>query len=232
LLDRIENAIAREKQFTSDASHELRTPLAVIKGTLEVLIRKPRTAGEYNEKIKYCIEEVNRINTMVDQLLLMARFENQKMAVALQKINLDEVVLHALERYSPKIEAKNIDVDFDFNDHFEVTTDAGMATLIIENILSNAIKYSNDGAKIHITLQVNELTTICIIKDNGIGIAANDLDKIYMQFYRSEALDHANIKGTGLGLSIVKRLCTILNINLDVQSLKNKGTTVTLVFNN
>ena len=60
LLDRIENAIVREKQFTSDASHELRTPLAVIKGTLEVLIRKPRTVEEYNEKIKYSIEEVNR----------------------------------------------------------------------------------------------------------------------------------------------------------------------------
>jgi len=77
LLDRIENTIEREKQFTSDASHELRTPLTVIKGTLEVLIRKPRQHEEYIEKINFCISEVNRLNHLVDQLLLLARFENQ-----------------------------------------------------------------------------------------------------------------------------------------------------------
>ena len=78
LLDRVENAIEREKQFTSDASHELRTPLAVMKGTMEVLIRKPRDQKEYEEKINFCISEVDRLNHMVDQLLLLARFENQK----------------------------------------------------------------------------------------------------------------------------------------------------------
>ena len=77
---------------------------------------------------------------MVDQLLLMARFENQKMAITLQKINLDEVVLQALERYSPKIEARKIDVDFTFHKHFEITSDAGMATLIIENIIIERYK--------------------------------------------------------------------------------------------
>ena len=74
LLDRVENAIEREKQFTSDASHELRTPLAVMKGTMEVLIRKPRDQKEYEEKINFCITEVDRLNHMVDQLLLLARF--------------------------------------------------------------------------------------------------------------------------------------------------------------
>jgi len=230
LLDRIENAIAREKQFTSDASHELRTPLAVLKGTMEVLIRKPRTAEEYNEKIKYCINEVNRLNEMVDQLLLMARFEDQHMAATYQKVVLDEVILQALERYSPKIEAKGLEVIFDFKEHFEVTSDAGMTSLIIENILSNAIKYSTSNGVVNINLIKQNNTTVCFIKDNGIGIAENDLDKIYGQFYRSEALNHSDVKGTGLGLSIVKRLCTILNIGLDLQSVKDKGTTVTLTF--
>jgi signal transduction histidine kinase len=230
LLDRIENAIAREKQFTSDASHELRTPLAVIKGTLEVLVRKPRTAEEYNEKIQYCIEEVNRLNHMVDQLLLMARFEDQKLAANLQVVVLDEVILQSLERYSPKIEARNITVTFDFTEHFEIISDAGMTALIIENILSNAIKYSNDGGNITIELFMNNGKVSCLIKDNGIGIAAQDLDKIYRQFYRSEALEHSDVKGTGLGLSIVKRLCDILNIDLDIESYKNKGTKVSLIF--
>ncbi|MDV6167443.1 HAMP domain-containing sensor histidine kinase [Flavobacterium sp. DG1-102-2] len=230
LLDRIENAIAREKQFTSDASHELRTPLAVIKGTLEVMIRKPRTAEEYNEKVQYCIREVNRLNHMVDQLLLMARFEDQKLAAQLKPVVLDEVILQALERYSPKIEAKNIAVIFDFKEHFEIISDAGMTTLIIENILSNAIKYSRDGGSIIISLSVDGKGVKCTIEDKGMGIAHDDLGKIYGQFYRSEALDHADVKGTGLGLSIVKRLCDLLSIHLDIKSTKDVGTTVTLEF--
>lgn len=230
LLDKIENTIAREKQFTSDASHELRTPLAVIKGTLEVLIRKPRTAEEYNEKIQYCIGEVNRLNHMVDQLLLMARFEDQKAAANLQPVVLDEVILQALERYSPKVQAKNITIVFDCTEHFEVISDAGMTELIIENILSNAIKYSHEGGNITIELHKANGKVSCIIKDDGIGIAAEDLGKIYGQFYRSEALEHVDIKGTGLGLSIVKRLCDLLNIGLDIESHKNQGTTVVFTF--
>ena len=230
LLDKIEATIAREKQFTSDASHELRTPLAVIKGTLEVLIRKPRTAEEYNEKIQYCIGEVNRLNHMVDQLLLMARFEDQKAAANLQPVVLDEVILQALERYSPKVEAKNITIAFDCTEHFEVVSDAGMTELIIENILSNAIKYSHEGGNIIIELHKADDKVSCLIKDDGIGIAAEDLGKIYGQFYRSEALEHTNIKGTGLGLSIVKRLCDLLNIGLNIESHKSQGTTVVLTF--
>jgi signal transduction histidine kinase len=86
LLDRIENAVEREKQFTSDASHELRTPLTVLKGTLEVLVRKPRSRAEYEEKINFSISEVNRLNNLVDQLLLLARFENQKQSLRIEKI--------------------------------------------------------------------------------------------------------------------------------------------------
>lgn len=107
LLNRIESAIDREKQFTSDASHELRTPLAVIKGTMEVLIRKPRNQQEYEEKIQFCISEVNRLNHMVDQLLLLARFENQKQNVKQETIYLNALILDNLTRFSEKTENKN-----------------------------------------------------------------------------------------------------------------------------
>ena len=106
LLDRVESAIEREKQFTSDASHELRTPLAVIKGTMEVLIRKPRNQEEYEEKINFCITEVDRLNHMIDQLLLLARFENQKQNIKNESVYLNALVLDNLARYSDKIKSK------------------------------------------------------------------------------------------------------------------------------
>lgn len=111
LLDRIEHAIEREKQFTSDASHELRTPLAVIKGTMEVLIRKPRNQHEYEEKISFCISEVDRLNHMVDQLLLLARFENQKQNIKNESVYLNAIVLDVLARFSDKIKKQK-------NQHF------------------------------------------------------------------------------------------------------------------
>lgn len=230
LLDRIENAIDREKQFTSDASHELRTPLAVVKGTLEVLIRKPREKQEYEEKIYYCINEVNRLNGLVDQLLLLARFENQKIITNSQLVELDSIILQSLERFSSKIEQDNIAIDFTFSKHFAVHSDGYLVSVIIENLLSNAIKYSPENGKIKIELFEDSNFVVCQISDNGIGIPKEDLAKIYDQFFRSQAMAHTNIKGSGLGLSIVKRLCDLLQTEIHFESDVNKGTTVRLNF--
>ena len=110
LLARIESALEREKQFTSDASHELRTPLAVIKGTLEVLTRKQRTQNEYEEKIKFCISEVDRMNLLVDELLLLARFENAKHTIKVESVFLNALILDVLTRYSDTIFDEKIQV--------------------------------------------------------------------------------------------------------------------------
>lgn len=230
LLYRIENAVEREKQFTSDASHELRTPLTILKGTLEVLIRKPRTQSEYEDKIKYGISEVNRLNNLVDQLLLLARFENQIQSLKSEKIYLNALILDILTRYSLKMNAKKISVNHPFKKEYYVESDNYLVSIIISNIISNAIKYSNENNAISIALSQNENTTVCIISDNGIGIPREDLDKIMNPFFRSNPTQHPEIKGSGLGLSIVSRLTGLLNIQFEIQSKINKGTKVILSF--
>ena len=230
LLDRIENTIEREKQFTSDASHELRTPLTVIKGTLEVLIRKPRNQEEYQEKINFCISEVNRLNHLVDQLLLLARFENQNKSLKIEKVCLNVVILDSISRYSAIIKAKNIQISTDFVKEYYVKNDAYLLSIIINNLVSNALKYSNENAKLNILLTKENERIECHIIDSGIGIPAVDLQKIFNQFYRSKAIEHTGIKGSGLGLSIVKRLCTLLHIDIKITSKEDIGTTVFLSF--
>jgi signal transduction histidine kinase len=230
LLDRIENAVEREKQFTSDASHELRTPLTVLKGTLEVLIRKPRTQEEYEDKIKYGISEVNRLNNLVDQLLLLARFENQIQSLKTEKVYLNALILDILTRYSLKMITKKISINHPFSKEYYIESDNYLVSIIISNIISNAIKYSNENGEILITLSQNETSTICTISDNGIGIPKEDLDKISNPFYRSNPTHHPEIKGSGLGLSIVKRLSELLDIQLEIQSDYDKGTSVILSF--
>lgn len=230
LLDRIESAVVREKQFTSDASHELRTPLAVIKGTLEVLIRKPRTKEEYVEKINFCVSEVDRLNNLVDELLLLARFENQKQYVKSEEVLLNSTFLDVVTRYAPKSQSKNITVETDFSSDYYVKTDNYLLSIIIGNILSNALKYTHQNGKVIICITKEHGKTICKIADNGIGIKKEDINAIFDQFYRSEASSHSEIKGTGLGLSIVRKLCLLLNIQIKINSTLNEGTEVILIF--
>jgi signal transduction histidine kinase len=230
LLDRIENAVEREKQFTSDASHELRTPLTVLKGTLEVLIRKSRTQAEYEDKINYGITEVNRLNNLVDQLLLLARFENQIQSLKIEKIYLNALILDILTRYSLKMNTKKISINHTFLKEYYIESDNYLVSIIISNIISNAIKYSNENGEISITLSQKGNITTCTISDNGIGITKEDLDKILNPFYRSNPTHHPEIKGSGLGLSIVKRLSELLGIQLEIKSDYDKGTSVILSF--
>ena len=230
LLNRIETAVEREKQFTSDASHELRTPLTVIKGTLEVLIRKPRSQEEYQDKINYCVSEVNRLNHLVDQLLLLARFENQNQSVKIEKIALNSFVLDVVSRFSNTIESKKIKIATEFPKDFSVASDIYLLSIVLNNLISNALKYSINNGALTIKMVEDNNKVKCEIIDTGIGIPEADLQKIFQQFYRSNAGNHPEIKGTGLGLSIVSRLCTLLNIEIEISSKEDVGTHIILSF--
>jgi signal transduction histidine kinase len=231
LLNRIEDAIEREKQFTSDASHELRTPLTVIKGTLEVLIRKPRDNKEYEEKINYCIKEVDHLNTLVDQLLLMARFENQRKNIKAESVYLNALILDVLTLNSEKINNRKITIKFDASEDYYIQSDNFLVITILRNIISNALKYSNTGGEVTILLAKQDEKTICKISDKGIGIEKEDLEAILIPFFRSNSIEHPEIKGTGLGLSIVKRITELLDIKFTIESEIGVGTHVILSFN-
>lgn len=231
LLDRVENTIEREKQFTSFASHELRTPLTIIKGTLEVLIRKPRNQEEYKEKIFFCIDEVDRLNHLVDQLLLLARFENQKRSLKIENTYLNGIILDTVSQYSSIIKSKEIHIINNFAKDFYINSDSYLLSIIMNNLISNAIKYSHEKGEISISIFENNGVVECSISDFGIGVPSEDLKKIFDQFYRSKSIEYSKIKGTGLGLSIVKRLCEILSIEIKITSRENIGTTANLIFN-
>ena len=231
LLHRIEQAVEREKQFTADASHELRTPLAVLKGTLEVLIRKPRSEAEYVANIALGIGEIDRLTHLVDQLLLLARFENQAKGLNRQELTVLTGVHEVLYRHRAALNAKHIRVDVQDGQLPAITSDPFLVDLILDNLLTNAVKYSPVGSTITVGLAAAPNgCLVCTIADQGIGIRAEDLGRIFDPLYRSDALAHKHIGGTGLGLSIVAKACALLTIGLDVQSELGQGTTFTLSF--
>ena len=230
LLERIENAMEREKQFTSDAAHELKTPLQVVKGNMEILIRKPRNSEEYKSKIKGCLNEIDRMAHLVDQLLLLARFESQKEALDNRDISLDELTEQVIQKQLWQIKDKNINLKLDIRELVKVHSDPYLLHIIFENILSNAVKYTPENGTITITIGKDDNRPFISFRDTGIGIEPKELGKIFDRFYRSEPLKHYTIKGTGLGLSIVKRLGEILNIDFEIKSTPGDGFMIKALF--
>ncbi len=230
LLNRIEKALQRERQFTSDASHELRTPLAALRGTLEVLIRKPRTQEEYTEKIRYSLTEIDRMTATVEQLLHLARLASDDEPKTFKTAPILPLIEAILYRHKEEIERKNLRIlQNDKTENAAMVPDY-YANIILENIVTNALKYSNPNAEIKIDVVQTGNKISCVIQDFGIGIRPEEIEHIFQPFYRSDALDHKQITGNGLGLSIAKKAAEAISASLYLESELHKGTKITLVF--
>ncbi len=230
LLSRLEEALLREKQFTADASHELRTPLSVIQGTLEVLIRKPRTQEQYVSKITDVTKETKRMSNLIDQLLFLARHENTSMKIFTQPIDINSLCEDMKTRYTDVLTSKNLTMQSNIDKNIVVKAEPSMLAIILDNLFSNAIKYSKSGGTIMLSVcHINKNIAI-EFSDTGLGIAEEQLKNIFNRFFRTEESRNSFSAGIGLGLSIVKKLTELQNISLSVKSTLDVGTTFTLIF--
>lgn len=230
LLNRIEDVLDRERRFTSDASHELRTPLASLRGTLEVLIRKPRSQEIYQEKVEYCLQEIDRMTTILEQLLQLARFEATHQNKQDKLKSLSSIFEETIHHFQTQIISKKLQINLDLKDGYKVLVPAFNSSIIIDNIMSNAIKYAHEGTAIDISGDIIENRFICTVQDRGIGIKESDLNSIYDSFFRSDALHHKSISGHGLGLAIAKRCADEIQAELSIRSTMGEGTTASLSF--
>ncbi len=230
LLDRLQDAVLREKQFTADASHELKTPLASIRGMIEVMLRKPRDNEYYQNKIGYCLHEVNRISTLVEQLLILARYESGAGAMNRENIPVSELLDNLTKEFDDQLDANNLSLLLNIPEDTVLSADRFMLEQIFRNLISNAIKYSLPGGNIVLNATHKKEVTLVEITDQGIGMSEGQIDKIFDRFYRADVSRSSKISGSGLGLSIVKRFADRLGINLQFKSAPGSGTTVTLTF--
>jgi signal transduction histidine kinase len=225
LLDRLEQAMQREKQFTSDASHELRTPLSVLRGTLEVLIRKPRTAEEYEQKVKTALGSIDRMSAMIDQLLALARVENGKNLIK-EELELITFLEELADKFTVEQQQK-ITFQSLVGHPIYVRTNEKSLEMILDNLLENAIKYTQGKGEVVLRVGIDQVPFIDVV-DAGFGISPEQLEQIFDPFFRSqEALDRG-IPGTGLGLAIVKKLAQESGLQLSVTSIEGQGSTFRL----
>jgi len=228
LLNRLQNAFERERQFTSDASHELRTPISSIQGTLEVLIRKPRTPEEYNEKINFCLTELSKMSGMIEQLFLLARLDDQYSSKLSDFDSLQIILEDIHSRYSDLIHSKLLKVEIINGNPDEIKLPKFHATLLFENIISNAIKYSREGGRVMISIEKQGEQDVCRVIDEGIGIQEEEIPKIFRPFFRSSSMQGNGISGYGLGMSIALKAANAIKASLQVESKPGKGTIVSV----
>jgi len=217
-LNRIDAAVKREKQFTADASHQLRTPLAILKGNLEVLIRKRREPEQYVEEIKNNINKIDGMSDAVEKLLILARLNSH----TLKNLETEELCLYdeieaILINYKKDILKKGISITLDKSEDCQIQTHKTYLRLVLDNLISNAVKYGEDQTRISISLEPTTHHLKLSICNKGQKIPADEINDIFNPFFRNRYHENTE-KGYGLGLAIVAKAIDLLKIKIHVSS--------------
>ena len=231
LLMRLESSFERISQFSSDASHELKTPLTIIRGEIEISLRKDRSADEYKQSLKTSLEEVVVIEQTINDLLFLAKNEKDLISHNMEEVlYFDEIIDESINEMKNFAKSSQIEIKFELIDTIEFKGYSNLLKIAIKNLIKNAIQYSHQNSIIIVkSYKKDELFNICI-QDFGIGIATNEQDKIFEKFYRTDKSRNKNSGGTGLGMSIVKKIIDIHKGIIKINSEENIGTTIIISF--
>ena len=212
------------KEFVANVSHELKTPITSIQGFIETLKMTDNLDEDTKNRFLTIIEnEATRLTRLIDDILLLSTIEN-KTKKKVEKVDLFEVFeeVHEVINYIAKI--KNIKVKYDFeNKDIDLWEYSGYIRQILLNIISNAIKYTGENGKVSIKQYIKSEKVFIEVKDNGIGIPEEDIERIFERFYRVDKARSRSVGGTGLGLAITKHMVKALNGNIRVESEHGVG---------
>ena len=231
LLSRLESSFERISQFSSDASHELKTPLTIIRGEIEIALRKDRSADEYKQSLQTSLDEVIVIEQTINDLLFLAKNEKDLITHNMEEIlYFDEIIDESINEMKNFAILNQIEIKFKLVDTIEFKGYSNLLKIAIKNLLKNAIQYSNPNSIIIVKSFKNDGLFNISIQDFGIGIAHNEQEKIFEKFYRTDKSRNKNSGGTGLGMSIMKKIIDIHKGIIKIKSEENSGTTIIISF--
>ena len=223
-LKELENA---RRDFVANVSHELRTPLSMIKGFVETIIDHPSMErGTLNGFLGKVRKHSDRLAHLIEDLLMVSRLESGQATVNLQSLHLATEVLRVLDDLKRSAEKKKVQLSLAVDPQLHVLADSDLLEQILLNLLENAIKYGSMGGKVSVHAEPYDRDQIRVsISDDGPGIPAESLDRIFERFFRVDKARSRAQGGTGLGLSIVKHIAQTLGGRVWVESRMGEGTT-------
>lgn len=231
MLDRLENSFEAQKSFVSNISHEIRTPLAAIITELELSINKERSIAEYKSAIQNALNDARKLARLSTSLLDFAKASYDPSEIAFKSTRIDEVLLDAriqIQQSHPEYKIDiHFDGDFESDDEISIRGNEYLLKTAFINLFENGCKFSNNKqSKVSISFVENQIKLE--FSDQGIGISEEDLNNIFLPFYRGENKEFAD--GNGIGLSLTKKIIELHQGRIEVESTLGKGTRFRVVF--
>ncbi|QQS49202.1 MAG: HAMP domain-containing protein [Acidobacteriota bacterium] len=225
MISRLQAAFERQKQFTSDASHELRTPLAVMRGDIELTLRRERSTEEYTRVLTSNLEEIVRLSHLVEDLLMLARADSGRVELNPEPLDINLLCREMVEYITPLVLQRHQAINFDGDDkEVIIHADKHRIKQMLLNLLDNAVKYTDEKGIITVGLRSEASNVKITVSDTGRGIPSDDLPFIFDRFFRRSKPDRT-ASGFGLGLSIVKWIVDTHGGRIEASSRPGEGTT-------
>ncbi|MDU1686373.1 MAG: ATP-binding protein, partial [Clostridium perfringens] len=213
-------------QFVANISHELKTPLTSIKGFAETL-RYVDDDETRNKFLSIIDEESDRLARLLEDILCLYEIE-QKRSTILEEFNVDEEIEKVYMLLNDQAKKKGVEIFLDTNSNCVLTGDKDKFKQMLLNLVSNSVKYTEKGGKVRVESYNRDMNLILVIEDNGIGISAEDLPRIFERFYRVDKARSRESGGTGLGLAIVKHIVRLFDGEINVTSELGVGTKIVI----
>ena len=214
--------------FIANVSHELKTPLAVMGNYATMLQRPGITEDEKNEYAKAISEAARKLAQLITNILKLNKLENQQIFPQPKEFDLGEQLCECLLGFEDAWEAKGLEIETDLEDDVRIKSDPELLSLVWNNLISNAVKFTPDGGTIGLSLKTEGGSVVVQVRDTGCGMKPEVGQHIFEKFYQGDT-SHAT-QGNGLGLALVKRVVDILNGEIGVQSVYGEGSTFTVKF--
>ena len=228
LAEKLNYQEALKKRMTTDIAHELRTPLAAIQSHIEAFMDGVWEPND--ERLSVIYGEIIRLTKLINELSELSIVE-EEINIKFSKVNLSATFNDIIDSYEPMLLEKNINLNKNIQNDVNVMGDMDYLKRIFVNILSNAIKYTNEKGSVSVYLEQIKDKIRIIVKDTGIGIPKEDLKYIFERFYRSDLSRNRQTGGTGIGLTITKVLVEAHEGTIKIDSEVGKGTNVIIEFN-
>ena len=214
--------------FIANVSHELKTPLAVM-GNYATLLQQPGLSEkEKNEYAKAISHASRRLAQLITNILKLNKLENQQIFPKAEEFDLSEQLCESLLQFEDAWERKELNIETDIQEDVRIYSDAELLSLVWNNLISNAVKFTPEGGTIGVSLKAENSYITVSVWDTGCGMKPETGKHIFEKFYQGDT-SHAT-QGNGLGLALVRRVIDILNGQIDVQSVYGQGSTFTVRF--
>ncbi|HYA01638.1 MAG TPA: ATP-binding protein [Syntrophobacteria bacterium] len=229
MLGRLDEGLNQIRRFSADASHELQTPLTILRGELEVALRSPRSPGDYQQVLQSALEEIDRIASLTEGLLLLARADAGVLRMDRQPLDLADLVADLYGRVKVLADSRSIRLVLGPVEPVSIRGDYERLRRLLLNLLDNGVKYTDPGGRVTLSLQRQSEWAALRVSDTGIGLSPEKRERIFQPFYRAAKAHGRDEDGHGLGLAIARSIAEAHGGSIQVESARGRGSTFTVL---